>query len=63
MTTGRGVPDRFGGFGSLPDDVREQASWGRLISDPEWGTPILSGERSRNLPFVDITDGYERSVA
>jgi hypothetical protein len=45
------------------DDIREQASWGRLISDAEWGTPILSGERSRKLPFVDITDAYERSVA
>jgi len=51
------------GFGSLPDDIREQASWGRLISDPQWGTPILSGERSRKLPFIDITDAYERSVA
>jgi hypothetical protein len=47
-------------FDPLPDAIREQASWGRLLSDPEWGNYIDdSREGPRLIPFID----YERSVA
>jgi hypothetical protein len=26
-------------FNPLPQDVQEQARWGRLLTDPEWGAP------------------------
>jgi hypothetical protein len=42
-------------FDPLPDAIREQASWGRLLSDPEWGSPILSSERGCQISFIDIT--------
>jgi hypothetical protein len=45
------------GFGSLPSDIREQAIWGRLLSDPDWGSPIESREGPRKIPFIDINDG------
>jgi hypothetical protein len=51
------------GFGSLPDDIREQASWGRLLSDPEWTSPLPPRGTPRKIPFIDITDSYERSAA
>ena len=52
------------GFGSLPHDVREQASWGRLLSDPGWGSPLpLRGAPPRKVPFIDIADSQERSAA
>jgi hypothetical protein len=51
-------------FDPLPDAIREQASWGRLLSDPGWGNYIDdSREGARLIPFIDITDEYERSVA
>ena len=50
-------------FDPLLDAIREQASRGRLLSDPEWGLPILSDEGLRKIPFIDITDAYERSAA
>ena len=49
-------------FDPLPEEIREQANWARLLSDPEWGSPILSREGLRKIPFIDIAD-YERSVA
>jgi hypothetical protein len=45
-------------FDPLPDAMREQANWARLLSDPEWGSPVLSGEGPRKIPFIDITDEY-----
>jgi TniQ len=48
-------------FDPLPQEIREQASWGGLLSDPEWGSPIESREGPRKIPFIDITDAYERS--
>ena len=50
-------------FDPLPQEKREQASWGRLLSDREWGSPIESREGPRKIPFFDITDAYERSAA
>jgi hypothetical protein len=50
-------------FGTLPEDIREQAGWGRLLSDPEWGTPIPSHGTPSKIPFIDITDGYEHAAA
>lgn len=47
-------------FGALPEDIREQASWGRLLSDPQWGSPLPSHGTPRKIPFIDITDDYER---
>lgn len=50
------------GFGSLPDDIREQAGWGRILSDPEWGT-LPPPRPPRKIPFFDITNAYERPAA
>lgn len=50
-------------FGTLPKDIREQASWGRLLSDPEWGWPLPQSGIPRKIPFIDITDAGERSAA
>ena len=50
-------------FAPLPDAIREQASWGRLMSDPEWGSLISSPGRPRKIPFIDITDGHNRPAA
>ena len=48
---------------SPSDDVREQAGWGHLLSDPEWGSPLPSRGTPSKIPFIDITDAHERSVA
>ena len=49
---------------SLPHDVCEQANWGRLLSDPDWGSPLpLRGAPPRKIPFIDIADSHERSAA
>jgi hypothetical protein len=50
------------GFGSLPDDTREQAGWGRILSDPEWGTLPPPGT-PRKIPFIDIINAYDRPAA
>jgi hypothetical protein len=50
-------------FGTLPGDIREQAGWGRLLSDPEWGSPIPSHGTPSKIPFIDITDSCEPSAA
>lgn len=51
-------------FGTLPEDIREQAGWGRLLSDPDWGSPLpLRGAPPRKIPFIDIADSHERSAA
>jgi hypothetical protein len=50
-------------FDPLPDAIREQARWARLLSDPEWGSPALSLDASRKIPFIDITADYEVSAA
>jgi hypothetical protein len=47
-------------FDPLPDAIREQASMGRLLSDPKWGT-YTDDSRTGLIPFIDITDHYERS--
>jgi hypothetical protein len=49
-------------FDPLPDAIREQASWGRLLNDPEWGSPVLPGDGRRKIPFIDITDAYEHAA-
>lgn len=59
---GDGVPS-IRNFDPLPQAIREQASWGRLLSDPEWGSPIESRDGPRKIPFIDITDANERSAA
>jgi len=50
-------------FDLLPRDIQEQARWGRLLSDSDWGAPPPPAATSRMIPFIDITDDYEKSVA
>jgi hypothetical protein len=50
-------------FGTLPESIREQAGWGRVLSDPEWGSPIPTHGAPSKIPFIDITDAYESSAA
>ena len=49
-------------FDPLPRDIQEQARWGRLLSDPEWGAPPPVVGTAKAIPFIDITDDYERSI-
>lgn len=49
-------------FDPLPGDIQEQARWGRILSDPEWGAPPPALVVSKKIPFIDISDDYERSV-
>ena len=49
-------------FDPLPGDVQEQARWERILSDPEWGAPPAATAARKTIPFIDITDDYERSV-
>lgn len=50
-------------FDPLPRDIQEQARWGRLLSDPEWGSPPPAVSTSRMIRFIDITDDYEQSIS
>jgi hypothetical protein len=50
-------------FDPLPGDIQEQARWGRLLTDPEWGAPPPAAGIPRTIPFIDITDDYEQSIA
>jgi len=50
-------------FDPLPRDIQEQARWGRLLSDPEWGSPPPAATASRIIRFIDITDDYEKSIS
>lgn len=49
-------------FAPLPNDIQEQARWGRILSDPEWGAPPPTSVIPEMVPFIDITDDYERSI-
>jgi hypothetical protein len=49
-------------FDPLPGDIQEQARWGRILSDPEWGAPPAATAVPKTIPFIDITDDYARSV-
>lgn len=49
-------------FDLLPRDIREQARWGRLLNDPDWGAPSPVTAIAKTIPFIDITDDYERSI-
>ncbi|HUC24232.1 MAG TPA: TniQ family protein [Streptosporangiaceae bacterium] len=49
-------------FDPLPRDIQEQARWGRLLNDPDWGAPPPATTTAKAVPFVDITDNYERSI-
>jgi hypothetical protein len=50
-------------FDPLPRDIQEQARWGRRICDPEWGAPPPTTAIPKKIPFIDITDDYDRSIA
>ena len=43
-------------FDPLPRDIQEQARWGRLLSDPDWGAPPPATATAKAIPFIDITD-------
>jgi hypothetical protein len=47
----------------LPDAIREQASWGRLPSDPGGNYIDDLREGPCKIPFIDITDDNERFAA
>ena len=49
-------------FDPLPRDIQEQARWGRLLNNPDWGAPPPAVGTARAVPFIDITDDYERSI-
>lgn len=49
-------------FDPLPRDIQEQARWGRILSDPDWGAPPSPESVPRTVLFIDITDEYERSI-
>jgi TniQ len=49
-------------FDPLPGDIQEQARWGRILSDSEWAAPPAATAVPKTIPFIDITDDYERSV-
>jgi TniQ len=49
-------------FDPLPREIQEQARWGRLLGDPEWGAPPPATAIPKTVPFIDITDDYERSI-
>jgi TniQ len=46
-------------FDPLPGDIQEQARWGRIMSDHEWGAPPPPTAVPKMIPFIDITDEYE----
>jgi TniQ len=43
-------------FDPLPRDIQEQARWGRLLNDPDWGAPPPATATAKAIPFIDITD-------
>jgi hypothetical protein len=49
-------------FDPLPRDIQLEARWDRVLCDPDWGTPPPSAAIPKAIPFIDITDDYERSV-
>lgn len=49
-------------FDPLPGDIQEQAQWGRILSDPEWGAPPAATAVRKTIPFIDITEDYGCSV-
>lgn len=49
-------------FDPLPGDIQEQARWGRTLSDPDWGALPPATAVPKTVPYVDITDDYERSI-
>jgi hypothetical protein len=53
----------FGLALSPPRDIQEQARWGRLLNDPDWGAPPPATASAKVIPCINITDDYERSIA
>jgi hypothetical protein len=49
-------------FDPLPRDIQEQARWGRLLSDPDWGAPPPAAATAKAIPFIDFADNSERSI-
>jgi hypothetical protein len=58
----RGILQTIRNFDPLPGDIQEQARWGRLLSDLEWGLPSPVTVTPLKVPFIDITDNYEMSM-
>lgn len=58
-----GVLKTVRNFAPLPGDIQEQARWGRLLNDPEWGSPPPVSAAPCKIPFIDISDDYEKSVS
>jgi hypothetical protein len=68
LLTGLGVADgrqtrTVQDFAPLPGDIQEQARWGRLLCDLDWGEPPPAGAIPRHVPFIDMTTDYEKSLS
>lgn len=49
-------------FDPLPRDIQEQARWGRLLNDPDWGAPPPAVGTQKASPFIDITDNINDTI-
>jgi hypothetical protein len=55
LNIGDGPPPRtMRIFDPLPGDIQEQARWGRLLSDPDWGAPVPPSTIPRRILYIDI---------
>jgi len=41
-------------FDPLPRDIQEQARWGRILSDADWGAPPPAEDLPKAVAFIDI---------
>ena len=49
-------------FAPLPGDIQDQARWGRLLNNPDWGTPAPVTGSPQPVAFYDLTDEYDKAV-
>jgi hypothetical protein len=43
-------------FGPLADEIHDQARWGRILTNEDYGAPYPDGVGPRRIPYIDITD-------
>ena len=43
-------------FGPLADEIHDQARWGRILTDEDYGAPYPDGVGPRRIPYIDIMD-------
>jgi hypothetical protein len=49
-------------FDPLPRDIQEQAPMGPPLERPGMGPPPSGTDVPKMIPYIDITDDYERSI-